>query len=106
MKLLLFSGLYPTANNGTGIFITQRLVALRNRGIDHKCIVLEFHDTFLLKTVRNVLRKGTNINGRFISSSQKAIYPYSLYEYRSFKRGILDAVLRHFGERRLLAYLK
>jgi len=106
LRLLLFSGLCPTVKNGTGTFITQRLVALRNRGIDHKCIVLEFHDTFLLKTVRNVLRKGTNINGRFISSSQKAIYPYSLYEYRSFKRGILDAVLRHFGERRLLAYLK
>lgn len=106
MRLLLFSGLCPTAKNGTGTFITQRLVALRNRGIDHKCIVLEFHDTFLLKTVRKVLRKETNINGRFISSSQKAIYPYSLYEYRSFKRGILDAVLKHFGERRSLAYLK
>jgi len=107
LRLLLFSELYPKASNeSAGTFITQRLVVLRNTGVDYKCVVLEFRDTLWLKIARKVLRNRESYSGRPVSIDQKAVYPYSLYEYHCLKKGVSDLTFKHVWEKRLLKFLK
>jgi glycosyltransferase involved in cell wall biosynthesis len=107
LRLLLFSELYPKASNeAAGTFITQRLVVLRNTGVDYKCVVLEFRDTLWLKIARKVLRNRESYSGRPVSIDQKAVYPYSLYEYHCLKKGVSDLTFKHVWEKRLLKFLK
>lgn len=103
LRVLVFSGLFPQGRNeSSGSFITRRLAALKNEGVDFEALAVQSYDSLFLKTVRNIMRKGETVRQNDLVSSEKDIvYPFSLYKYESLRKGILDILLKEYGYGRI-----
>jgi glycosyltransferase involved in cell wall biosynthesis len=87
MKILFITGLFPTKKNPLcGIFITRRLLKLKELGIQFKVITYAIKESYLYFLYKKILKKSLNIvNYPIISGS----FNYDVIEIR---HGLLDRI--------------
>lgn len=111
MRILFITAIFPvTGNPSSGVFITRRLKALSELGVQHRCLVFKpFHSAtaaFLKKALGN--RNSSNDRKLFSRKKHKE-HPYNLFEYHSFERGMIQVLLgrlsKAYHEKELLGFL-
>jgi len=92
LKVLVFSGLFPTASNeSAGAFITRRLTALQNTDVDFDAIVIDFFDSSFASIVRRLLRRGAGRQKKDLLAVERSKeFPFNLYKYISLEKRVID----------------
>ena len=87
MRVLFITNLFPISQNPTsGVFITNRLKALKKLEVDFDVYGLNFKDSPTMKLVKKVLgKKGINVNEAFYETNGIK------YKYAFVNRNIYDA---------------
>ncbi len=111
MRVLLITALFPvTGDPSSGVFITRRLKALSEFGVQCRSLVFKPHHSPAVSFLKKALGNGDSPNDRKLFSTKKhKAHPYNLFEYRTFERGLIQVLLgrisKTYHEKELLDFL-